>query len=76
MSTRTVDDILATFRKAERYERTNPQRAADIIANAYQRLSYQLRKDLGEKEAEPEVERVWRQACAAYNQHTVQRLSA
>ena len=68
MSTRTVDDILATFVKAERYERTNPQRAADIIANAYQRLE----RNIGRMEAG----RIWQQACAAYDARTIQRLSA
>ena len=76
MSTRTVDDILATFQKAERYEQTNPRRADDMVANAYQRLRHQLAKDLGEEEAEPEIERVWRQACAAYDARTTQQLSA
>ena len=68
MSTRTVDDILATFAKAQRYERTNPQRAADIIANAYDRLARQI----GPEQACT----VWQQACAAYDARTTARLSA
>ena len=42
MSTHTVNDILATFQKADKIARTNPDRAAAMTHNHYQRLVRKL----------------------------------